>query len=81
MDFILYVSMYISFSVLLWKALSAGLLLCCSLTDLKQRSCEWNPRTIANIEDPDEMPQSVAIHRDIHCLLSEVETHYIPYNP
>ena len=26
--------------------------------------------TLANCEDPDEMPQHVAYHRDQHCLLS-----------
>ena len=38
--------------------------------------------TLANSEDPDEMPHNVAFHQDLHCLLrqnrsSEKEMQYV----
>ena len=33
---------------------------------------DWKPLlmgTLANSEDPDEMPHKVAFHQDLHCLL------------
>ena len=30
--------------------------------------------TLENSEDPDEMPQNVAFHQDLHCLLIKIKT-------
>ena len=37
-------------------------------------------RTLANSEDPDEMPHDVAFHQDLHCLLKQKQSSEKKYN-
>ena len=41
-----------------------------------QESTIRNPKrsTLANNEDPDEMPHNAAFHQGLHCLLNHIQT-------